>query len=260
MLSFVYKQLITPLLHLWVPNGNTAICYVQQLARCLHLSSLLIYNSVSFRLCGVTIPAQQFSFGLGWKVWGYTIFPCWTTRLLAHAHTQACIIMHEQTSRSLQNKQNAAWVNWVVIFSPITICLSHLVYLPFCIMKWMNVIFNEFMLWTDSISSKFIGQEWLENASELWSLHYLSSFYHRWMEDTWKNNYNFSNFISEIHFVGILGHLQTHKAVVYITHQTTKLWKESKKWDNWCFMNNGKKLVDFTLKPVSETQTVTPAT
>lgn len=178
MASFVYKQHITSSLHLWVPNGNTAICYVQELARCLHLSSLLIYNSVSFSPLQCCYATTTVFFGLGCKVWGYTvIIPLLDHQPLARTHTQACIIMHEQTSRSLQNKQNAAWVNWVVIFSPITICLSHLVYLLFCFMLWSELMFfNEFTLWTDSISSKLIGQEWLVNAPALASSHYLPSF------------------------------------------------------------------------------------
>ncbi len=71
--------------------------------------------------------------------------PALLARTFTYTHTQAHTSMRKQTSRSLQNKQDDAWVNWVVILSPVTICLSHLVYLAFCVMKWMNVFLNQLM-------------------------------------------------------------------------------------------------------------------
>ncbi len=87
------------------------------------------------------------------ELWGVRLY----IPLLDHqpAFSGTDTYTHKHTSTSPQNKQNDAWVNWVVILSPITICLSHLVYLPFYIRKWTSF----------SISTKLIGQKWLENAT-----------------------------------------------------------------------------------------------
>lgn len=134
--------------------------------RCLHISPVLMYNSVSSCLCCVAVPPQEF-FLLG----GVERSVQDRQPTCMGVHTQPCTSMLEQRSRSVQQIENPAyvsWINWVVMSSPITICLSHRVCFPFYGVKWGNVFFKWLMVWMFWICPKLISQKRGEIPLNVW--------------------------------------------------------------------------------------------